>query len=56
MPGESGDRSDPTRGVTMSPELVALQANQETKHRVANTVEQQPEVATKLIRAWMKES
>ena len=52
----AGDRSDPTRVLTMSPELAALQANQETKHRVANTVEQQPEVATKLIRAWMKEA
>lgn len=46
---------EPARAVRMLPELAALQANQETKHRVAVTVEQQPEVAAKLMRAWMKE-
>lgn len=50
LPVESG------RSGTMTPELAALQANQETKHRVTSTVEQQPEVAAKLFRAWMKES
>ncbi len=44
------------RAVKMLPELAALQANQETKQRVAVTVEQQPEVAAKLMRAWMKEA
>ncbi len=47
---------DPSRAVKMLPELAALQANQETKQRVASTVEQQPEVATKLMRAWLKEA
>ncbi|MCC6316063.1 MAG: flagellar M-ring protein FliF [Gemmatimonadaceae bacterium] len=47
---------DGPRSMTMTPELAALQANQETKHRVATTVDQQPEVAAKLIRAWMKEA
>ncbi len=47
---------DSSRAVKMLPELAALQANQETKQRVASTVEQQPEVATKLMRAWLKEA
>lgn len=46
---------DESRHVQMTPELAALQANQETKHRVIATVDHQPEIATKLIRAWMKE-
>ncbi|MEO6445592.1 MAG: flagellar basal-body MS-ring/collar protein FliF, partial [Gemmatimonadaceae bacterium] len=45
----------PQRAVRMLPEIAAMQANQETKLRVASTVEQQPEVAAKLMRAWMKE-
>ena len=53
----SGDAlvDEPSRAVTMLPELAALQANQETKGRVAATVSDQPEIATKLMRAWMKE-
>jgi flagellar M-ring protein FliF len=47
---------EPARVVRMLPELAAMQANQETRHRVSSTVEQQPEVAAKLVRAWMKES
>lgn len=47
---------EPSRAVTMLPELAALQANQETKGRVATTVTEQPEVAAKLMRAWMKEA
>lgn len=50
------DVGEPTRVVRMLPELAALQANQETKQRVASTVEQQPDVAAKLVRAWMKET
>ncbi|MGQ0646102.1 MAG: flagellar basal-body MS-ring/collar protein FliF [Gemmatimonadaceae bacterium] len=53
--GGSHDVSDPSRLVTMTPELAALQANQESKNRVTTTVDQQPDVAAKLIRAWMKE-
>lgn len=37
------------------PELAAMQANAETRGRVSATVDQQPEVAAKLVRAWMKE-
>ncbi len=51
----AGELSDPARHVTMTPELAALQANQETKNRVMVTVDQQPDIATKMIRAWMKE-
>lgn len=40
----------------MTPELAALQANQESKNRVMATVDQQPEIAAKMIRAWMKEA
>ena len=40
----------------MLPELAALQANQETKIRVASTVDQQPEVASKMMKAWLKEA
>lgn len=47
---------DDTRTVTMVPELAAMQANQETKQRAASTVEQQPETAAKLVRAWLKEA
>jgi flagellar M-ring protein FliF len=39
----------------MLPEIAAMQANQETKNRVGATVSQQPEVAAKLVRAWMRE-
>jgi flagellar M-ring protein FliF len=46
---------EPSRVVAMLPELAAMQANQETKGRAAATVSNQPEVATKLMRAWMKE-
>ncbi len=53
--GASGDLGDDSRHVQMTPELAALQANQETKNRVMATVDQQPEIATKMIRAWMKE-
>ena len=53
--GASAPVADHSRLLTMTPELAALQANQETKHRVTSTVEQQPEVAAKLVRAWMKE-
>lgn len=53
---DAADVEDPSRSVRMLPELAALQANQETKQRVASTVEQQPEVATKLVRAWLKEA
>jgi flagellar M-ring protein FliF len=53
--GSAGTLSDDPRHVQMTPELAALQANQETKNRVIATVDQQPEIATKLIRAWMKE-
>ncbi len=44
------------RQLSMTPELAALQANQESKNRVMATVDQQPEIAAKMIRAWMKES
>ncbi|HEX4882606.1 MAG TPA: flagellar M-ring protein FliF C-terminal domain-containing protein, partial [Casimicrobiaceae bacterium] len=47
---------DPSRAIKMLPELAALQANQETKQRVAMTVEKQPEIATKMMRAWLKEA
>ncbi|MFN8571770.1 MAG: flagellar basal-body MS-ring/collar protein FliF [Gemmatimonadaceae bacterium] len=40
----------------MVPELAAMQANAETRNRVTATVDQQPEVAAKLVRAWMKEA
>ena len=53
--GGSHELSDDDRHVQMTPELAALQANQETKNRVIATVDQQPEIATKMIRAWMKE-
>ena len=53
--GESGVE-DPSRAVKMLPELAALQANQETKQRVATTVEKQPEIATKMMKAWLKEA
>jgi flagellar biosynthesis/type III secretory pathway M-ring protein FliF/YscJ len=61
LPGERFDGGpatveEPARTVRMLPELAAMQANQETKNRVANTVEQQPDVAAKLVRAWMKEA
>jgi flagellar M-ring protein FliF len=39
----------------MLPEIAAMQANSETKNRVGATVNQQPEVAAKLVRAWMRE-
>ena len=45
-----------SRALRMLPELAALQANHDTKLRVAATVEQQPDVAAKLVRAWMKET
>lgn len=54
--GPQQEVHDASRVIQMTPELAALQANQETKHRVTNTVDQQPEVAAKLIRAWMKEA
>lgn len=47
---------DHSRAVKMLPELAALQANQETKQRVAMTVEKQPEIATKMMKAWLKEA
>jgi flagellar M-ring protein FliF len=50
------DVEDPSRATRMLPELAAMQANQETKIRVSATVEQQPETAAKLVRAWMKEA
>ena len=53
--GASQEVLDPSRLVSMTPELAAMQANQETKNRVVMTVDQQPEVAAKLVRAWMKE-
>ncbi|MBV6521237.1 MAG: hypothetical protein MNPFHGCM_01370 [Gemmatimonadaceae bacterium] len=40
----------------MVPELAAMQANADTRNRVTATVDQQPEVAAKLVRAWMKET
>jgi flagellar M-ring protein FliF len=54
----SGDAhvADATRAVTMMPELAAMQANQETRGRASATVQRQPEVAAKLVRAWMKEA
>ncbi len=55
LPAGAPEVEEPSRAVTMLPELAALQANQETKGRVATTVSQQPEVAAKLMRAWMKE-
>lgn len=54
-PGDSSVE-DPSRAVKMLPELAALQANQETKQRVATTVEKQPEIATKMMKAWLKEA
>jgi flagellar M-ring protein FliF len=39
----------------MLPEIAAMQANSETKNRVGATVNQQPDVAAKLVRAWMRE-
>jgi flagellar M-ring protein FliF len=53
--GASGDLGDDARHLQMTPDLAALQANQETKNRVMATVEQQPEIANKMLRAWMKE-
>ena len=47
---------DEARALRMLPELALMQANQETKQRVSATVQQQPEVASKLMRAWMKET
>ncbi len=47
---------DSSRAVRMLPEVAAMQANQETKQRVTATVTEQPEVATKLVRAWLKEA
>lgn len=47
---------DPSRATRMLPELAAMQANQETKQRVASVVTQQPETSAKLMRAWMKEA
>ena len=40
----------------MVPELAAMQANSETRNRVTATVDQQPEIAAKMVRAWMKEA
>ncbi|MEP7343996.1 MAG: flagellar basal-body MS-ring/collar protein FliF [Gemmatimonadaceae bacterium] len=40
----------------MVPELAAMQANGETRNRVAATVGQQPDLAAKMARAWMKEA
>lgn len=40
----------------MVPELAAMQANAETRSRVTATVEQQPDVASRLAKAWMKEA
>lgn len=40
----------------MVPELAAMQANAETRNRVTATVDQQPDRAAKLARAWMKEA
>ena len=40
----------------MVPEVAAMQANAETRTRVTATVDQQPEVAAKMVRAWMKEA
>lgn len=42
-------------GPRMLPELAAMQANSETRTRVGTTVNQQPEMAAKLVRAWMRE-
>lgn len=54
--GEPAGIEEPVRAVQMLPELAAMQANQETRGRVARTVADQPVVAAKLVRAWMKES
>jgi flagellar M-ring protein FliF len=47
--------ADHSSAPRMVPELAAMQANAETRTRVSATVEQQPEVAAKMVRAWMKE-
>jgi flagellar M-ring protein FliF len=49
------DMGEMRAGMRSMPELVAQQANVETRNRVTTTVEQQPEIAAKLVRAWMKE-
>lgn len=46
---------EPAPTPRMLPEIAAMQANAETKHRVGATVNQQPDVAAKLVRAWMRE-
>jgi len=56
LPAPAAPVEDPSRAIRMLPELAAMQANQETKQRVASTVEAQPETAAKLMRAWMKEA
>jgi flagellar M-ring protein FliF len=54
LPAPAVDAAE--RHEVMTPELAALKANQESKNRASATVQQQPETAVKLIRAWMKES
>lgn len=44
------------RAPELAPELAALQANQEIRHRATQTVQSQPEVASKLIRSWLREA
>jgi len=56
LPSADPSVEDPSRAVRMLPELAALQANQETKQRVAMTVDKQPEIATKMMKAWLKEA
>lgn len=46
---------EPAAAPRMLPEIAAMQANAETKNRVGATVNQQPDVAAKLVRAWMRE-
>jgi flagellar biosynthesis/type III secretory pathway M-ring protein FliF/YscJ len=40
----------------MVPELAGRQVNTDARHRVGLTVNQQPDVAAKLVRAWMRET
>jgi flagellar M-ring protein FliF len=48
--------SDSSSTPRMMPEMAAMQANSDTRNRVTATVNEQPEVAARLVRAWMKEA
>jgi flagellar M-ring protein FliF len=48
--------NDHSRAIAVLPEAAALQASHDIRHRIASTVEQQPESAAKLVRSMMRET